>query len=91
MCELLLQRGYKLRISKFSSCFHDRVSDVEVAQESGEWLDGSAITAQRQPTDRLLPRVVVWIVEAKKPETRTARLEKTIAMLSKGKKNPSEK
>ena len=34
---------------------------------------------------------VVWIVEAKKPETRTARLEKTIAMLSTGKKNPSEK
>ena len=34
---------------------------------------------------------VVWIVEAKKPETREARLTKTIEMLSKGKKNPSDK
>ena len=34
---------------------------------------------------------VVWIVEAKKPETRAARLAKTVEMLSKGKKNPSEK
>jgi len=34
---------------------------------------------------------VVWIVEAKKPETRDARVTKTIEMLSKGKKNPSEK
>jgi hypothetical protein len=33
---------------------------------------------------------VVWIVEAKKPETRAARVEKTIAKLSEGKKNPSD-
>jgi hypothetical protein len=34
---------------------------------------------------------VVWIVEAKKPETRAARLEQTVAMLAKGRKNPSDK
>jgi hypothetical protein len=34
---------------------------------------------------------VVWIVEAKKPETRDARVTKTVEMLSKGKKNPSDK
>ena len=34
---------------------------------------------------------VVWILEAKKPETRSARVVKTVKMLSKGKKNPSEK
>ena len=34
---------------------------------------------------------IVWIVDAKKPETRAARLEKTIEMLSKGQKNPSDK
>jgi hypothetical protein len=34
---------------------------------------------------------VVSIVEAKKPETRAARLTKTVELLSKGKKNPSEK
>ena len=34
---------------------------------------------------------VVWILDAKKPETRAARLTKTIEMLSKGKKNPSDK
>jgi hypothetical protein len=34
---------------------------------------------------------VTWIVEAKKLETRAARLTKTVEMLSKGKKNPSEK
>ena len=34
---------------------------------------------------------VVWIVEAKKPETRGARLAKTIEMLARGKKNPSDK
>jgi len=34
---------------------------------------------------------VVWIVEAKKPETRDARLAKTVEMLAKGKKNPSDK
>ena len=32
---------------------------------------------------------VVWIIEAKKPETREARLTKTLEMLAKGKKNPS--
>jgi hypothetical protein len=34
---------------------------------------------------------VVWILDAKKPETRSARLAKTIAMLATGKKNPSDK
>jgi uncharacterized protein YdeI (YjbR/CyaY-like superfamily) len=34
---------------------------------------------------------VTWIVEAKKPETRAARLTKTVEMLTKGKKNPSDK
>jgi Bacteriocin-protection, YdeI or OmpD-Associated len=34
---------------------------------------------------------VTWIIEAKKPETRAARLAKTVEMLSKGKKNPSDK
>ena len=34
---------------------------------------------------------VVWIVEAKKAETRDARLTKTVEMLSKGRKNPSDK
>jgi hypothetical protein len=34
---------------------------------------------------------VAWIVEAKKPETRAARLAKTVEMLAKGKKNPSDK
>jgi agmatine/peptidylarginine deiminase len=34
---------------------------------------------------------VVWIVEAKKPETREARLVRTIEMLSKRRKNPSDK
>jgi hypothetical protein len=33
---------------------------------------------------------VVWILDAKKPETRVARLSKTVEMLSKGKKNPSD-
>jgi Bacteriocin-protection, YdeI or OmpD-Associated len=34
---------------------------------------------------------VTWILEAKKPETRAARLTKTVEMLAKGKKNPSDK
>jgi len=34
---------------------------------------------------------VVWILDAKKPETRAARLAKTVEMLSKGRKNPSDK
>ena len=34
---------------------------------------------------------VVWILDAKKPETRAARVTKTAEMLSKGKKNPSDK
>src|SRR5215470_6843704 len=34
---------------------------------------------------------VTWILEAKKPETRTARLTKTVEMLAKGKKNPTDK
>lgn len=34
---------------------------------------------------------VRWILEAKKPETRAARLAKAMDMLSKGRKNPSDK
>jgi hypothetical protein len=34
---------------------------------------------------------VVWIIDAKKPETRAARVDKSVEMLAKGKKNPSEK
>jgi hypothetical protein len=34
---------------------------------------------------------VVWILDAKKPDTRAARVTKTVEMLSKGKKNPSDK
>ena len=34
---------------------------------------------------------VGWIIEAKRPETRAMRLAKTVELLSKGKKNPSEK
>ena len=34
---------------------------------------------------------VVWIVEAKKAETRDARATKTVEMLSKGRKNPNDK
>ena len=34
---------------------------------------------------------VTWVLSAKKPETRAARLSKTVEMLSKGKKNPSDK
>jgi uncharacterized protein YdeI (YjbR/CyaY-like superfamily) len=34
---------------------------------------------------------VTWILEAKKPETRAARLAKTVDMLAKGRKNPSDK
>lgn len=34
---------------------------------------------------------VRWITEAKRPETRTTRLSKTIEMLQAGKKNPTDK
>jgi hypothetical protein len=34
---------------------------------------------------------VTWIVEAKRPETRAARLTKTVEMLAKGKKNPTDR
>jgi hypothetical protein len=34
---------------------------------------------------------VGWIIEAKRPETRAMRLAKTVDLLSKGKKNPSDK
>ncbi len=34
---------------------------------------------------------VGWIIEAKRPETRAARLSKTVDLLSKGKKNPTDK
>jgi hypothetical protein len=34
---------------------------------------------------------VTWILDAKKPETRAARLKKTVEMLTKGKKNPTDK
>jgi hypothetical protein len=56
-------------------------------------LDGSAKARALFDTLSFTHRreYVKWIVEAKKPETRTARLAKTIDMLSKGKKNPSDK
>ena len=47
------------------------------------FLDGLSFTNRKE--------YVVWIVEAKKPETRAARLEQTVAMLATGKKNPSDK
>ena len=34
---------------------------------------------------------VVWILDAKKPETRETRVTKTVEMLARGKKNPSDK
>jgi hypothetical protein len=34
---------------------------------------------------------VTWIIDAKRPETRAMRMAKTVDLLSKGKKNPSEK
>lgn len=34
---------------------------------------------------------VVWIIGAKKPETRAARLAKTVEKLAQGKKNPNDK
>lgn len=34
---------------------------------------------------------VVWIVEAKKPETRDARVTKTVEMLARGKKSPADR
>jgi hypothetical protein len=34
---------------------------------------------------------VVWILDAKKPATRTARVTKTVEMLAKGRKNPTDK
>ena len=34
---------------------------------------------------------VTWILDAKKPETRAVRLTKTVEMLEKGKKNPTDK
>ena len=46
-------------------------------------FDGLSFTNQRE--------YVGWIIEAKRPETRAARLAKTIEMLSKGRKNPSDK
>jgi Bacteriocin-protection, YdeI or OmpD-Associated len=56
-------------------------------------LDGSATARAQFDTLSFTHRreYVKWIIEAKKPETRTARLAKTIDMLSKGKKNPSDK
>src|SRR4051812_4537951 len=46
-------------------------------------FDGLSFTNQKE--------FVVWIIEAKKPETRAARLTKTVDMLSRGRKNPSDK
>lgn len=56
-------------------------------------LDGSAKARAQFETLSFTHRreYVKWIIEAKKPETRSARLAKTIDMLSKGKKNPSDK
>jgi hypothetical protein len=46
-------------------------------------FDGLAFTHRKE--------YVVWILDAKKPETREARLSKTVEMLAKGKKNPSDR
>jgi hypothetical protein len=46
-------------------------------------FDGLSFTNQRE--------YVGWILEAKKPETRAARVTKTVEMLSEGRKNPSDK
>jgi hypothetical protein len=46
-------------------------------------FDGLSFTNQKE--------YVVWIVEAKKSETRDARLTKTVQMLSLGKKNPADR
>ena len=46
-------------------------------------FDTLAFTHQRE--------YVEWIIGAKRPETRAARLAKTVDLLSKGKKNPSDK
>jgi hypothetical protein len=46
-------------------------------------FDGLAFTHRKE--------YVVWILDAKKPETREARRSKTVEMLAKGKKNPSDR
>ncbi len=46
-------------------------------------FDGLAFTHRKE--------YVVWILDAKKAETREARLGRTIEMLAQGKKNPSDK
>jgi Bacteriocin-protection, YdeI or OmpD-Associated len=46
-------------------------------------FDGLAFTHRKE--------YVVWILDAKKAETREARLAKTVEMLAKGRKNPSDK
>jgi hypothetical protein len=46
-------------------------------------FDALSFTHQRE--------YVGWIIEAKRPETRAMRLAKAVDLLSKGKKNPSEK
>ena len=47
------------------------------------FFDGLAFTNRRE--------YVGWIIDAKRPETRAERLTKTVDMLLKGKKNPSDK
>ncbi len=47
------------------------------------YFDGLAYTHKKE--------YVRWITEAKRPETRTARVEKTILMLQNKRKNPSDK
>jgi hypothetical protein len=51
--------------------------------KAGSQFETLSFTNQRE--------YVTWILDAKKPETREARLSKTVEMLSKGKKNPSDK
>jgi hypothetical protein len=48
-----------------------------------ETFDGLSFTNRKE--------YVVWILDAKKPETRADRLTKTVEKLATGKKNPSEK
>jgi hypothetical protein len=72
----------------------DRVSRVITAPEDlRRLLDKSAKAASRFATLSFTNQreYVTWILDAKKPETRAARLSKTVEMLSRGKKNPSDK
>jgi uncharacterized protein YdeI (YjbR/CyaY-like superfamily) len=72
----------------------DRTSRVITAPtDLGRLLDKNAKAASLFETLSFTNRreYVTWILDAKKPETRAARLSKTVEMLSAGRKNPSDK